>query len=409
MMGNDMATEVLDRLRALPHAAVAIRALAPEPGVHVVGGAVRDVLLGREPIELDLVVEGDAVPVARRVAARIGGDVRIHERFGTATVSAPQATFDLAATRRELYPSPGALPTVEIGATLAEDLERRDFTVNAMAISVHDGHLSAHPLALADLDARRLRVLHPASFGDDPTRLLRLCRYAARLGLVVEPGTRALVRQAVAEDRLLAVSGDRIGRELRRLVAEPQPAALLALAEHGLGEQILSPAFAVYGERIERALALCPADARGDLVALAATLTEVPPVELESRLDALGFQRRERECVVAAATRARGVADTLTAGAEPEVWDLLTREAAETVALAGALATDPRAEPFARGWLDDLRHRDTVLSGHDLEAVGLSGPAVGRGLRAARAAVRQGRAGDFEQQLEVALAAARRG
>ena len=108
----------------------------------MVGGAVRDVLLGRTPHELDFVVEGDAVAVARRAAERLGGRVIVHDRFGTATVEAPDATFDLAGARRERYERPGALPDVELGASLREDLERRDFTVNAIALHLADGELT---------------------------------------------------------------------------------------------------------------------------------------------------------------------------------------------------------------------------------------------------------------------------
>src|ERR671919_1288567 len=119
------SVDVLDRL-GRPRA---VAALDGEDAVYVVGGAVRDVLLEREPHELDFVVEGDAVAVARRAAERLGGRVIVHERFGTATVEAPDATFDLAGARRERYPRPGALPEVELGVSLRDDLARRDFTV----------------------------------------------------------------------------------------------------------------------------------------------------------------------------------------------------------------------------------------------------------------------------------------
>src|SRR5690606_2280907 len=116
---------------------------------------------------------------------------------GTATVIAPGAVFDLASARRERYERPGALPTVELGASLYEDLARRDFTINAMALHLADGELIAWPGAEEDLRARRLRVLHDRSFTDDPTRLLRLARYAARLEFEPEPHTDALAAAAV--------------------------------------------------------------------------------------------------------------------------------------------------------------------------------------------------------------------
>src|SRR3954463_10759196 len=145
----------------------AVTALEGEGGVYVGGGAVRDGWLGRTPHELDFVVEGDAVAVARRAAEKLGGRVTVHERFGTATVEAPEAPSALAGARRERYQRPGALPDVELGATLREDLERRDFTVNAIALHLADGELTFHADAQADLDARTLRVLHDASFRDD--------------------------------------------------------------------------------------------------------------------------------------------------------------------------------------------------------------------------------------------------
>src|SRR5947208_8290812 len=108
----------MDLLREAPGAEIVFEAVAGETGVYVVGGAVRDALLGRTPRELDLVVEGDAVAVARRAAARVGGELTVHERFGTATVRADGFEFDLAGARRETYARPGALPDVQLGASL---------------------------------------------------------------------------------------------------------------------------------------------------------------------------------------------------------------------------------------------------------------------------------------------------
>ena len=225
----------------------AVAALEGEDDVYVVGGAVRDLLLGRVPHELDFVVEGDAL----ELAGRIGGRVISHERFGTATVSLDGATFDLASARRERYERPGALPDVELGATLREDLERRDFTVNAIAMHLKDRELIWLPGAREDLEARRLRVLHDRSFIDDPTRLLRLARYAARLGFEPEERTDRLAAEAVAGGAVDTITGSRMGAELRLLLQEPQPAALLALERHGLGRALLA-SFQVQPEIVER-------------------------------------------------------------------------------------------------------------------------------------------------------------
>lgn len=403
-----MASETEDlrpALRALPGAQRLLDGLAGEPGVYVVGGAVRDLLLGTEPRELDLVVEGDATAVARRAASRLGGRVVVHERFGTATVTAPGRSFDLAGARRERYPRPGALPDVELGATIEDDLARRDFTVNAMAVRLADGALVAWPGALDDLRARVLRVLHDRSFVDDPTRLLRLVRYAARLGFEIEPGTRALAAAAT----VTTVTVPRLGAELRLLAREPQPAAVLLLDDLGLGRAVVHDAFAVDGAVVERALALCPEDGRPDLAALAAGCLDVPVGELSLRLDALAVPAGDREAIVEAAGSARGLADAL---ADPAVetpsslWALLRRAHVETIALAGALA-DPAGVAAARRWLDEVRHVRLAITGDDLVAAGISGPAVGAGLEAALAARLDGVAAGADEQLAVALRAAR--
>jgi tRNA nucleotidyltransferase (CCA-adding enzyme) len=373
--------DVLERLGRPP----ALAALAGEEAVYVVGGAVRDVLLGRTPHELDFVVEGDAVAVARRAAERLGGTVTVHERFGTATVEAPEVTFDLAGARRERYERPGALPEVELGASLREDLDRRDFTVNAIALHLTDGGLVPHPLALPDLEARRLRVLHDRSFRDDPTRLLRLARYAARLGFEPEARTDALAAEAIAAGALDDVTGSRLGAELRLLLREPQPAALLALERHGLGQALLGPEFTVDPDVVTRALALTPPGARADLVALRAVW--------RGDLDRLAFPAPERDLVAAPVP---GLRDDMT---DAELWRTLRRARPESVAVAGALGS----EAAARRWLDDVRHRRLAITGHDLVAAGLNGPAVGAALEAATEAMLEGRAPGREEQLAAAL------
>src|SRR3954468_5551441 len=241
---------VLDALAPHP----ALDALAGEPGVYVVGGAVRDALLGRTPHELDVLVEGDATAVARRPPERLGGVATIHERFGTATVRGAGHAFDVVSARSERYPHPGALPDVTLGATVREDLARRDFTVNAIAVRVADGALVEHDGARADLEAGVLRVLHDGSFRDDPTRLLRGARYAARLGFAIEPHTDALWEDAVRGGAPAAVTGSRGGGERRLRPREPQPAALQALTRHGLHHAAVHGAMEVDPALVERAL-----------------------------------------------------------------------------------------------------------------------------------------------------------
>jgi tRNA nucleotidyltransferase (CCA-adding enzyme) len=349
-------------LNALPGAPAGPRLLAAAAGldgVHLVGGAVRDLLLGRTPRELDVVTEDDPQPLLDRL-----GDATVrHQRFGTATVTTPDGRIDVARARRERYDAPGALPDVE-PAPLAEDLLRRDFTVNAIAVDLATGHLQAAPEALADLEHRRLRVLHDQSFVDDPTRLLRLARYRERLHFSVEPHTAELAGAAT----LAGVSGARVGAELRLALGEPDPLAVLdGIA--GLPVRIDAPL-------ARRATQLAPEDARVDLMMLGILTRDSATA---GWLESLELTARERD-IVLAVWAAPGLD---LAGGPGELHAALRDVPVEAVAVAGALG--PAAA--ARRYLDELRHVRLEIDGGDLLAAGLHGPEIGR--RLARTLVRK--------------------
>ena len=390
--------ELLDRLQALPAAGPLLERLPDVPGVYVVGGAVRDLLLGGQPVDLDLVVEGDAASVAER----LGGSVAVHDRFGTSTAKLGGFTYDIARARTETYSSPGALPDVEPG-TLEEDLRRRDFTVNAIAIAL-DGAVTALPGAMDDLQNRRLRVIHDQSFIDDPTRLLRLARYAGRLGFEIDTHTFELLRSAIRSGALATVSGQRIGAELRLLSREPDAVlAFETLHELELDEAI-EPGFGLTDPNLaRRALAELPADGRGDLVVLtlAARGVESP----EELLDRLGFDAGDRDAIAAAARGADRLAERLQAASLPsEIAVAVGNAGLEQVALAGALGP----KDAATQWLEDLRHVRLEIDGRDLLEAGVpEGPAIGRGLRVALDAKLDGQVRDRDGELHAALRAAR--
>jgi tRNA nucleotidyltransferase (CCA-adding enzyme) len=359
--------ELAGRLAALP-GIERVRSAAGGVPVHIVGGAVRDLLLGRDPpSNIDLVVEGDVEPIA----ARLGGEARSHERFETATVRVDGREVDLARARSETYPHPGALPEVT-PADLRTDLARRDFTINAMAvpltgepelIDVHGG--------LDDLGAGLLRVLHDASFVDDPTRALRAARYAARLDFEVEPETLVLLRRA----DLGAVSRERVVGELRRLARE----------------EARRRAFELIGEW---GILSLPADA----------------LELIGALGQLGSPWPEiadaEAAVVAAALGETAEADAL-AGANPE-----RPSAAAALARGVSGTTLILARAMGAEWLDryvrEWRDVRLEITGDDLLANGVErGPAIGRGLKAALDAKLDGELDGREEELAVALEAAR--
>ena len=240
--------------QAVPPARLALlRALAEEAdqvnlAIFVVGGFVRDLLLDRPSLDFDVVVEGDAIFFANRLAARWGGRVVAHRRFGTAkweingvregllaqldpeSRSAPgdlPESLDLITARTEFYEQPAALPTVE-SSSIKMDLHRRDFTINTLALRLdgdHFGQIDDYWGGLSDLQKGQIRVLHALSFVDDATRLLRAVRFEQRFGFEIEPRTLALMEESLP--LLDKLSGARIRHEINLILAEPHATLML--------------------------------------------------------------------------------------------------------------------------------------------------------------------------------------
>ena len=207
--------------------AVKMCAAETNTSAYLVGGAVRDWLLGLSAIDdLDFAVQGDAIAFARNLEQTVGGEVQVHEKFNTATWSLNGVSADLAMTRRETYAHPAALPTVE-PSDIITDLRRRDYTVNAIALRLSDGALIDPHNGQRDLREGLLRILHANSFVDDPTRILRGARYAARLGFALEPATQAAIETGLPH--LRALSGERVKYDLELIFLEAQPERALSL------------------------------------------------------------------------------------------------------------------------------------------------------------------------------------
>ncbi len=386
--------DLLDRVARLPCGRLLLDAAAGSAGVHLVGGAVRDLLLERAPRELDVVVEGDI----GALAAALGDDATSHERFATATVRLGDCRWDLASARAEDYARPGALPDVR-QAGIDEDLRRRDVTVNAIALDLAGGELRAVEHALEDLRAGCLRVLHDASFRDDPTRLWRIARYAARLGFELEEHTAALFAAAVADGVAERVSGARIGNELRLALVEPDPVAALESAV-ALG---IAPWLQVDRRRTASARALlAEGEGRRDLLVLGAALAEGGD-DADQRLAGLDFSAAERARLRPAADARRIALQALAAQSPSQLARALRGLPLEAIALAGA---DGAEEPVRR-WLDELRHVRLAIDGDDLIAAGIArGPQIGRRLAATLDRRLDGELGDdHDSQLASALAA----
>jgi len=221
-----LPTELVSLMRA-------IGVIANHQGQHLylVGGIVRDLLLERETFDLDLVVEGDAVGLAQQLAGIAQGKLTTHPRFKTANLRWNEWSIDLATSRSETYERPGALPSVK-PSSLTDDLFRRDFTVNAMAIRLNPGgygDLVDHYGGRADLDRSLIRILHENSFVDDATRIWRALRYEQRLDFRLESETLRLLSRDIA--MLDTISGDRTRHELELVLKEVYPEKVFLRAD----------------------------------------------------------------------------------------------------------------------------------------------------------------------------------
>jgi tRNA nucleotidyltransferase (CCA-adding enzyme) len=354
-------------------------------GVYLVGGTVRDLLLGRTSFDFDIAVEGDAPAFARS----LGGEVTEHGRFGTAVVSFSDGHhIDVVTARRETYSAPAALPDVEAG-TIEDDLARRDFTVNAMAASLGDdfGRLVDPHGGRADLDAGVIRVLHPRSFVDDPTRIFRAVRYENRLGFRMDPETERLAREGVSGTALLSPA--RMREEVVALLSEDAAErALERLAELAAAPQ-LEPGLIGRLDAVQAELDPGAPLWRLRLAALAAAHPGL--------VDRLSLRRGDARAVVDAVT----LAPRLAEATDPvEIADLAGR-APE----AALLALADRESPALRDWFTRLRDVRLEVTGTDLAELGLpESPRVGEILEELRRRKLRGELDGRRAELDAARA-----
>jgi tRNA nucleotidyltransferase (CCA-adding enzyme) len=377
-----------------------------------VGGFVRDLLLGRPAPDIDLVVDGDGVAFARLLREEVGGDVTVHPAFGTASIEGTRSPsgaalgrIDVASARRERYDHPGALPSVT-AATLHEDLRRRDFSVNALALALQPSSFGrlVDPLGgRVDLGRRRLRPLHPLSFVEDPTRIFRAARYAARLGFRLDAAGRRAVTLALTVGRYPALSGQRLRAELDLLAAEPRGWRGFAQLLRWKALRLWDPAYAESRRSVERvrdADRLCrwllreglPLDP--SLATLIALLTDQPPAVRARCLGRLALSGEPARRVQEAAMT--GPLARQLDGARPRARSAIVEllRARPLPVLVGAWIRGGRRARARIQWF--LRHGRLVrplLSGGDVIALGIPpGPAVGACLAALRRLRLDGRA-----------------
>jgi len=391
--------------------------------VYLVGGPVRDLLLGRPVRDIDLLVEpvvDENVESLARGAAPEGATVTAHDRFGTVVVERGDVAIDLATARVESYSHDGALPSVSEG-TLAEDLRRRDFTVNALAIPLTRDARARYPSVvdvengLDDLANGKLRVLHPRSFRDDPTRVLRAARLAPRLGFALSRGSRSALRDALRDGAFGRVSGDRLRREFvklfddARLGLDPVRALKLLADWHVLGALepglTLPPEAASPLRRVRRCVEAPPWRAarwRPWTTGLGVWLAPLAPQLRRRALRRFAVRgglservlsmpkMRDRTLRALGKARGRGAIDALLQALQEE----------ELFALY-AWGSPAVRRRIVRYGVED-RHRRLPVNGSDLTALGLTGPAIGRALERIRVAVLDGSVRNREEALMLA-------
>ncbi len=356
-------------------------------GVYLVGGFVRDMIIGEANYDVDIAVEGDGIDFARRLAKELGGRVRAHKKFNTAVVILdsvkPGLRVDVATTRTEFYDYPAALPTVE-HSNIKRDLYRRDFTMNAMAVSLaaHDfGRLLDFFGGLKDIDRSIIRVLHNLSFIEDPTRIFRAIRYENRLGFRMNSHTLGLARGCVDMKLVGDLSSARLRDELVWLFSEPEvDHTILRIGELGLTPSI-HPALEAGAETVAVVSRADSAARKFKLMdeiklwrlRLACMARNMDTGQLEYWTDKLKLRRQDADAIAQGVVLARKVLVRL-AGREmsrPELYELLGRLPGEAHLLAYALAESGRERQALELYLNELRFVELGVGGGDLLAMGL--------------------------------------
>ena len=426
--GRPAAREVAHLVRsAFPAEEVArleaLGRLAEERGADclLVGGAVRDLLLGRPVQDVDFVVEGDAIELAETWAGAQGGRIRAHHDFGTAVWVRPGGGhWDFATARAEYYEAPAALPTVA-HAALYQDLYRRDFTINTLAMRISPGHFG-EILDLfggvRDVKAGRIRVMHGLSFVEDPTRAFRAVRFAVRLGFTLMPETERLIASAHRQGVFRQLSSKRVLAEVQQVLSGSNPVeGLKAMETHGLlrvfwPQLRLTPKGVEFLYRVQKAVDFF--ETQFPLSALdrpsiyfMALLERLPTQDTLAFLARYPFSRKTRELLIRyRSTTWHALRDVGSEGATPRsrTFRALAGQPLEWVLFLLAKVDGPAGQAHVRDFLIRDRFVKLEVTGRDLIRAGVGpSPAIARALDAARAAKVEGEVKTRDEELTFAL------
>jgi tRNA nucleotidyltransferase/poly(A) polymerase len=375
-------TSLLERLPAREREIMRIASeIARQQGssVYLVGGPVRDLLLGRNPADLDFTLENNTEKFAHELARRTESSIREYPQFLTYKIEVNGLSpIDVTTTRKETYPQPGALPVV-MASDLRDDLQRRDFAMNAIALeltseAIHDPYGGHH-----DVRERVVRILHDRSFEDDPTRIFRSLRLASRLGFALQPNTEGLMRKAIEGGFAKTVSAERLWREFFLAVGESDRAAVL----HAFSRAGALKVFGCSGSELEvlrranQLLAEIPGDARVTFLILLCSQAD------EEFLARSGLTGRQIATVRDAAS-ARGRLAALLRDPASERDKIRIAAAAPREQVLAAAAVNPELTPLLRRVVE-YQNAAPPVRGDELEVP--PGPHIGLALERTREAL----------------------
>ena len=362
--------------------------------VYVVGGFVRDLLLDIPNLDLDMVVEGDGIRFAKALAQRYQARVTTHDRFGTATITlADGQSLDVATARTESYESPAALPTVR-RSSIKEDLRRRDFTINTLAIRLnapHFGELVDLHNGLRDLQNKTIRVLHGLSFIDDPTRVFRAIRLEQRLGFQLDRDTAVLMKEAVNMKICHRLSPARLSTELRHVLSEREPVKTLARLKDFNLLQFIHPRLKWSSglvrllNAVEKAVKWHAGLSLGPLASPwvvygMALLDALPQPAVQETLARLTFPRRQTQSLLRTSRENTRLLLTLDRTVKPsETFRALCNLPEETLMFLMAKTRSKRTKQKIVDMFTTYRRMKPTLDGTDLKTMGFKpGPLYNR-------------------------------
>jgi tRNA nucleotidyltransferase (CCA-adding enzyme) len=362
-------------------------AQAQKSNAYTVGGCVRDLILKRRILDLDIVVEGDGIALARQFSSAVNGKLTAYPQFGTATVALPGGrAVDFASARKERYPYPGALPAVS-GGTIREDLFRRDFTINAMAMSITPdrfGILVDDYHGFIDLRRKLIRILHKQSFPDDPTRMLRAVRFEQRFGFRMEPRTAQLLKKALVQKADQTVKPQRYFEEFKKNLKEDNALGNLKRLSLLGALQFLGHPFKIDGKNaaLIKKISANAAWARKHLadwpeeniwlVHFMAIVSGASPASVTQTMERFNFTKIDRKKVISSLSCC-GIFDKLAVRrlVPAQAFELLRSLSIEEILLlrsrTGNAAVRRRLEQYLLKW----RYLKLQINGEDLKAAGL--------------------------------------